>query len=296
MIESHRLKYLCEAATLGSMTAASEKLGLATSSISRQIAQIEQELGIDLIERHRRSIKLTEAGEIAVRYYRESVASNEALASELESLKGAKTGSVVIAAGEGFAGDSLISIIDDFSMQHPDVKVSVELGATTNDVIAMVKQDDAHIGLAFHIAPDPAISIHASIEQPIVALFAPTHPFARKKKIKLAELERTKLALPSHRLRIREMFDSAASDEGVLLSPSLTTDSLLLMKSFAQTAGGATLLPLIAASREIERDELKAVNIASRPLNGTAANVIIRNGRRLPVGAQILLGKLKNLR
>ena len=58
-----KLRYLAETASLGSMRAASEKLDVAVSSISRQIAQLEADIGLPLIERGRRSIKLTEAGE-----------------------------------------------------------------------------------------------------------------------------------------------------------------------------------------------------------------------------------------
>ena len=66
-----RLRYLYEAARLGTMRAASEELNVATSSISRQIAALEKDLGMRLIEGGRRKIKLTEAGDAAFAYYRE---------------------------------------------------------------------------------------------------------------------------------------------------------------------------------------------------------------------------------
>ncbi|MBW8077744.1 MAG: LysR family transcriptional regulator, partial [Gallionella sp.] len=66
ILSDAKLRYLAEAAALGSMHAASEKLDVAVSSISRQIAQLESELGLPLIERGRRALKLTQAGEMAV--------------------------------------------------------------------------------------------------------------------------------------------------------------------------------------------------------------------------------------
>ena len=66
------LSYFFEAANLGSMRLASEKIGVAVSSISRQISQLELELGTPLIERGRRSIRLTEAPGCAAIYLPEA--------------------------------------------------------------------------------------------------------------------------------------------------------------------------------------------------------------------------------
>ncbi|HEX2139899.1 MAG TPA: LysR family transcriptional regulator, partial [Woeseiaceae bacterium] len=104
----HRLRYLYEAVRGGTMRAASEKLNVAPSSISRQIAQLEEELGIPLIERSRRSLKLTEAGEIAINYFRELTTHQEAFISQLRDLRGLKGGTVKLAVGEGFIGDLLL--------------------------------------------------------------------------------------------------------------------------------------------------------------------------------------------
>ena len=61
-----RLRYLYEAARLGTMRAASEELNVATSSISRQIAALEKDLGMRLIEGGRRKIKLTDSQDCVI--------------------------------------------------------------------------------------------------------------------------------------------------------------------------------------------------------------------------------------
>src|SRR5882724_12218142 len=62
------LQYLYEAARLGSMRAAADLLAVAASSISRQIAQLEGEVGTALIERGARRLRLTEAGRLLIEY------------------------------------------------------------------------------------------------------------------------------------------------------------------------------------------------------------------------------------
>src|SRR3546814_280979 len=95
------LHYFYEAASLGSMRLASDKIGVAVSSISRQIAQLEAEMGIALIERGRRSIRLTEAGKLAYDYHKNQLADREALMNQLQELREVKTGRIDLAVGEG---------------------------------------------------------------------------------------------------------------------------------------------------------------------------------------------------
>src|SRR5579871_1853827 len=127
------------------MRSASEKLDVAVSSISRQITQLEEDLGLALIERGRRTIKLTEAGEIAIRYYRESLVQRESFTSSLQALRGLRAGQICLAAGEGFVA-ILSSILQDFLARHVGVLLSVNMGGTL-EVVRQVREDDAHIGL-----------------------------------------------------------------------------------------------------------------------------------------------------
>ena len=89
------------------MRAASEELNVATSSISRQIAALEKDLGMRLIEGGRRKIKLTEAGDAAFAYYREMRAHEEVFLSRVEELRSVRTGTINLAVGEAFISDDV---------------------------------------------------------------------------------------------------------------------------------------------------------------------------------------------
>ena len=68
-IKEARIVFLFEAIQRGSMRAAADALNIAPSAVSRQIALLEQELAIPLIERHTRGIKPTEAGRLLIEYF-----------------------------------------------------------------------------------------------------------------------------------------------------------------------------------------------------------------------------------
>lgn len=295
MLETKRLKYLYETALAGSMRAASEKLDMAPSSISRQIANLERELGTDLIERKRREIRLTEAGELAVQHYREGIALSETFESELAELRGLRRGTVTLSVGEGFVGDAFFDALDDFSQRWADIKIAVDVQADTAHVLRHVLNDDAHVGLVFETPSDPRVNVRASFDQPIMALVAPGHALATRESIRMSDLAGLRLALPRKQLRIRQMIDTAAHEEAVWLDPGITSNSLLLLKRIAVAGSAVTLLPPLAAPKELDERSLVAVKVRSARMNETVANIVTRRGRRLPVAVRMMLSLLADL-
>ena len=275
-----KLCYLAEAAALGSMHAAGEKLDVAVSSISRQIAQLESQLGLPLIERGRRSIKLTQAGEMAVRYYRESITQRETLVSSIQALRGLRAGQVELAVGEGFV-NVLSALLQSFAASHPGLRMSVKVAGTL-EVMRQVRDDEAHIGLAFHSPPDPKLNVRATFAQPIRLIAHPRHPLSSKPSVTLSEVVQHRLCLPESSFRIGQMINLAGEHERVSLDAHMSTNSLHLLREMAKSGMYATLLPEIAAATELGRGELTAVPIDSAALQDTALTVICRLGRTLP--------------
>ena len=140
-----RLRYLYESARLGSMRAASEFLNMAPSSISRQIAGMEKELGIELIERSRHTVQLTAAGQLAVQYYRDRLSQREALTSSIDDLRGHRQGHIVVAVGQGLVRMPLVRSLSEFVEKFPGIALTIK-NASTRDVASFVRNDDAHFG------------------------------------------------------------------------------------------------------------------------------------------------------
>ncbi len=274
------------------MRAASENLNVAPSSISRQIAKLEEELGVPLIERNRSPMKLTEAGELALSYYREFNTQQEAFISQVRDLKGLRGGTVRLAVGEALIGDLLLDVLQRFMSQYPEIRIVMQTAGTA-DVVGMVLDDEAHMGMVFQPQPDAKIRIRASSDQPLKLIVRPNHPLARRPSVKLAELLGERLALPEPSFRIRQTIGAAESDEHIFLTPVMVSNSLMAMKEFARSGLGVTILPGIAAHSEVEAGLLQAVTIDNAALLHTSASVITRLGRHLPVGAVRLLQKIE---
>lgn len=286
------LHYFYEAANLGSMRLASDKIGVAVSSISRQIAQLEADMGVALIERGRRSIRLTEAGQLAFEYHRGQLADREALMNQLQELREVRTGRIDLAVGEGFLGGSFTQIIDSFQRRNPGISVMVT-GGTTADLVRMVLEDEAHIGMILHTTSEPKIRTRASVAQPLMVICAPTHPVASRDVLTLAELAAYDLCLPPKGFRIRTILNDAEKQAQTWLAPKLVTTSLQMMRDVAKAGRVVTVLPRISVLSEIEQGTLVARPIHEAALEHTTISLIHRLGRQLDGAPARLLGILE---
>jgi len=288
-----RLRYLYEAARLGTMHAASEQLDVATSSISRQIATLEKDLGLLLIESGRRRIKLTEAGEAACAHYREARAHEELFLSRLEELKSIRTGKVELAVGEAFITDRFSQNLHEFMNVYPDMTVRVRMGGT-NDTVALVRDDEAHFGLIFDVPRDPKVRERMSLAQPLKLMIHPDHELAKRSTISLSELGQQCIGLPEDSFRIRQIVHAAEHEDGVFFEPELIANSMTLLKDFALLGRGVTFLPEFLALEELLAGRLRAIPTTNSVLNATKISLITRAGRQIPMGAYRLMQRIEN--
>lgn len=279
-MHGNALYYFHEAASLGSMRLASDKIGVAVSSISRQIAQLERDMGVALIERGRRSIRMTEAGRLVYEYYQGCVASEEAFRNRLHEHRQLKAGKVSIAIGEGFLGGFFSKVLEEFQSQHPGVAVAASV-LSTSEIVKAVLEDDAHFGLIFHTCAEPKIRVRATAAQPLMVICAPDHPAARAEALSLKDLSEHNLCLPDTGLRLRQILREAERREQVWLEPGLTTTSIYVMREAARAGRMVTVLPRIAAASELEDGTLVARPISEADLEHTTVSLIHRLGRQL---------------
>jgi DNA-binding transcriptional LysR family regulator len=289
LLDHHRLHYLYEAVRFGSVRAAAESLDVNPSVISRQIALLEKELGITLIERLSRGIRATEAGELLVQRFRQWSADQQDTLAKLRELQGLQRGHVDIVLGEGFVSDLMSGPLAKFWGRHPDLTMSFDLAGTT-EVVNAVAEDRYHIGLVFNAGPDPRIRITTAIRQPICAIVPIGHPLARQDRpLHLRELAEVPLGLMHPSYGTRQIVATAEAEERIGLLPKLVTSSISVLRHFVKSGMGVTLLPAFSVAADIADGSLLALPVDNRLLASSEACVITRLGRELPAAAGHLL-------
>ena len=276
-----RLRYLYESARLGSMRAASEFLNMAPSSISRQIAGMEKELGIELIERSRHTVQLTAAGQLAVQYYRDRLSQREALTSSIDDLRGHRQGHIVVAVGQGLVRMPLVRSLSEFVEKFPGIVLTIK-NASTRDVASFVRNDDAHFGITLDSPHDPRIRTRMVIPQPLCLILYPKHPLARQKSVAIRDLQDERLILPEDGFRVRQILGQVERERGIFLKSILTASSIQMLADCVLAQIGITIIPDACVLDHLESRQLISVPITDQQLRDSKVHVVTRVGRQLP--------------
>ncbi|WP_182879291.1 MULTISPECIES: LysR substrate-binding domain-containing protein [unclassified Microbispora] len=183
-----QLRYFVTAAELGSMTAASRELMVAQSAISAAIAQVERELGVQLLIRHHaRGLSLTRAGERFLVEAREFLAHAAALAQSARGLAGSLTGELAVGCLTTLAPFYLSRLLREFAGRYPGVRVSVAEGELSTMEAALL---DGRCEVALVYAIDLALDldIRPLTQARPYALLPVGHPLAEAEAVSLADL------------------------------------------------------------------------------------------------------------
>ena len=193
----NQIRYFQSVVRLGSFTAAAEEHFISQSAISQQIKALEEELGVALLNRKKRSFTLTEAGEY---FYKKSlvlVADYDAICRELQRISGNNGELLRIGVLKGYSGNEFQNAVSEFTLQFPDVTVEVTHGnhdalyeQLRNGALDIVLNDQRR---AFS---DEYINIVLDIREYYVEISA-NSPLANLAEVEISDLKNIPLILLS---------------------------------------------------------------------------------------------------
>lgn len=275
------LAYFLEVAQCGSLTAASHRLHVAISAISRQVARLEDDLGVILFERDARGMRLTEAGAVVRDYANFAYLDAEAMRSELRGLQSLNDSSVRLACTEGFSYDYLPGVIASFRQRHPGVRFFLDVAAP-GEVTRKVRAADVDLALTFAIAAQHGIQVEHSERAPVFALVGRKHAVARLKSVALADLMVWPLALPTDDNTVRQLFDLVCSLQGLRPSIVFTSTSVTALMAYQRQEDVVRFVGELAIRKLLRASQQVLVPLRDPEMQGRLVQVQSMVGRRLP--------------
>ena len=280
-IQSTALRYFLEVVRCGSISEASQRLNVAASAVSRQIAKLERELETPLLERRARGVVPSAAGERLAVHARKAQLASEQVAAELRGLADLRRGQVRLATTEGFSLDFLPEVIAAFRQGYAGIHFSLEVCAPAV-VTRRVQEGDADLGLTFSLRPEPDIRVEATLSGAIKAIVVPDHPLASRTDLALVDLQPYPLALPTPDTTIRQLFDICCGVQGLSFEPVLVSNNMQALYRFAALGAGVGLFSELSLRSRLREGQLVALPLLDEGLAARRIELQSMAGRELP--------------
>lgn len=255
MLNYHHLRYFRAVAHAGTLTGAAARLGVAQSSLSVQLRQLEESLGHPLFEREHKSLVLTEAGRIALDYADTIARAGE----ELEAVMGQRGGErrQVLRVG------AVATMSRNFQLQYLRPLLGrhdVELVLRSGSFRELIGQLNTHsLDLVLSNLPlrrDAETNCHSHLleEQPVALVGRKS---GRRKPFRFPDdLARTPLLLPTLDSALRVAFDLVMERCRIRPVIAAEVDDMAMLRLLAREGAGLALVPPVVVAGELERGQL----------------------------------------
>ena len=271
-MELRQLKYFIKAAELQNFTEAAKKLFITQSTLSQQIKQIEDELGILLFERTGKRLFITEAGLEFLPFAKQTVENAQKGIQRIRDLQGIKTGTLKIGITYSLSF-GLSNIIQQFLKKYPDIHLEV-VNNTAHDLQQMLVQHEIDFALSLKLPNmNPNIEMTTLFEVPLCAVVNDIHPFANATKISVKEVAKQTVILPSKGLSARSCIDDIMEESGTYIKPHLEINDVNILLQIIENSPYVTILAQTTIER---RKKLRAIPIIEQKKNLTAALLTLK--------------------
>jgi len=256
-MELRQIEYFIEVAKREHMTEAAAALHVAQSAVSRQIFNLEAELGVHLFFREGRTIKLTPIGKTFLNHMQQVVGViNEAKRELAESLDPEK-GTVRIGFPSSLAANVLPNVISAFRKQYPNVRFTLKQGAYVHLIDSVIKGDISMALLGPTPPSDKKIESEIFFTEELVALVSENHPLAQKSSLKLSELQNDSFVLYPTGFILREVVIDACRRHGFEPNVAFEGEDTDAIKGLVAAGLGVTLIPEITLVDSLPRSTVK---------------------------------------
>jgi DNA-binding transcriptional LysR family regulator len=289
-MELRQLEYFVAVAEEANFTRAARRIHVAQPAVSAQIQRLERELGQPLLDRSRRTVRLTAAGEAALPYARAALAAVADIHVAVEELTQLVRGTVAIGTVTSHSVD-MPSLLADFHADHPEVEItlSTDSSDTLIEMVCTGRLDAAIVSVGPGERPE-GLDVEVVTDEAIAAAVSRTDELASRKIIRLTDLaDRQLIALPVG-AGIRHQFDAACAKAGVSPRVAFEASTPLALADLAERGLGVAIVP---ASVRRGRDGLHELPIVPE-LRGRLV-LAWRSGGPMSPAARVLVDKARRL-
>ncbi|MFJ4691241.1 LysR family transcriptional regulator [Streptomyces sp. NPDC088766] len=271
-----------------SVTRAAKELHYAQSSVSDQIQALERDLGVELLDRSQRQVRLTPQG-VALSEYTERILK---LLEEARWAVARPGSEVAVGALETVGLNLLPGVLSRYRSLYPEARVRVTQG-NRGELYKAVRRGDLDVCLTFgDPPPDAGLRAETLAEEPLVVIVPPEHPLAGRGRAGLVELSAEPFLATERGCGFREMYDNAFTGSAAK-EPVAEVSSIGTLGACVAAGMGCALLPSLAVRAQAERGEVAVVQVDDADLRTPVTMTWLDRNSTNPnlIGLQTVLRK-----
>lgn len=256
-------------ATAGNFTRAAGLLHISQPALTVQIRQLEENIGVKLLDRNTRTVKLTAIGEQLAPVIGRVLRDIEAVLRDASEMAAGTRGTVSVAALPSVCSTILPRIIAAFKKDQPGISVVLK-DVVSQKVLSMVKTREVDFGVGSFTDSDPAIEVVPLFADRVKIVVPRDSPLARKRAIQLQQMLGLPLILMERDSSVRMLVDRAFESIGHYPTPAYEATYMSSAVGMVRAGLGVAFLP----SSTLEMSELTGLTARSVAHPGLTRKIV----------------------
>lgn len=252
------VEIFCDTVAFRSFSKAAGARGISQPAASQAVQQLEDHLGVTLIDRTQRPLELTPAGRVYYDGCRRLLDDYREVEDRVQHFNGTVAGRVRVAAIYSVGLLQMAAYVEEFARRYPDVELKVDY-LHPDEVYSRVRSDEADLGIVSFPRDGGDIGCVPWQEQEMCLVVPSRHRLAARTRVRLGELEGEDFVGFTSDLTIRRETDRLLKKHKVSVTVVHQFDNVENIKRAVEIGAGVSILPLATVRREVERGLLHAV-------------------------------------
>ena len=283
----HLLRIFTAVAEHNSFSRAAKALYISQPAVSKGVQELEEQVGLLLLDRSRRKLALTEAGLLLYQYAQRLFAAEHAAETALEQLQGLERGHLAIGASHTTGTYLLPPLLSRFHQRYPGIRLSLEI-ANTQTVLENLHTRP--LDMAFVEGPVKATDLIVSTWRAdhLVAIAPPSHPLIQRQPVALAELATEPYVQRELGSGTREVVEDAFKQKGLELNVAIELGGNQVVKQTVSAGLGISIVSDATIALELRAQTLAVVAIKDYDFSRTLSQVLPGEKPLSPAAAAFL--------
>jgi DNA-binding transcriptional LysR family regulator len=283
----NHLRVFHAVAESASLTAAARVLRVSQPAVSKQLGDLEEALGVRLVDRLPRGVRLTEAGRTLAEHATRIFGIEQLAQAELAAQLGLERGTLAIGASTTIGSYLVPRVFGELHREHPALRLEMQIGNTAQ-VHELVRRHEIELGLTEGLVAEPDLSTRVFEHDDMVAIASPGDPVVARGRLTSGDLAHAPFIMRERGSGTREVIEAAFARKRLTIDPIMTLGSTEAVKNAVAAGLGIAIVSRHAVERELKVGALVPIALADLEIRRELHLVELRGVTRSPVASRFV--------